>query len=98
MVMLFKKKKPPSVCETDGGKKFPAPRYSPIVKFTVPSPLGSLTTVFGKGTCVSTPLWTPKNNTMKNACLSGKTAEAEPVERYAFFSGKPKKTVVKPHG
>ena len=36
-------------------KKFPAPCYSPIVKFTVPSPLESLTNVFGKGTCVSTP-------------------------------------------
>ena len=37
-------------------KKFPAPCYSPIVKCTVPSPLESLTTVFGKGTCVSAPL------------------------------------------
>ena len=37
-------------------KRFPAPCYSPIVDFTVPSPLGSLTTVFGKGTCVATPL------------------------------------------
>ena len=42
-------------------KKFPAPCYSPIVKFTVPSPLEPLTTVFGKGTCVSAPLWTPEN-------------------------------------
>ena len=37
-------------------KRFPAPCYSPIVNCTVPSPLGSLTTVFGKGTCVATPL------------------------------------------
>ena len=37
-------------------KKFPASCYSPIVKFTVPSPLEPLTTVFGKGTCVSAPL------------------------------------------
>ena len=36
-------------------KKFPALCYSPIVKFTVPSPLEPLTTVFGKGTCVSAP-------------------------------------------
>ena len=37
-------------------KKFPASCYSPIVKYTVPSPLEPLTTVFGKGTCVSAPL------------------------------------------
>ena len=41
-------------------KKIPASCYSPIVKFTVPSPLKPLTTVFGKGTCVSAPLWTPE--------------------------------------
>ena len=40
-------------------KKFPAPCYSPIVKFTVPSPLEALTTVFGKGTCVTPPPWAP---------------------------------------
>ena len=44
------------VCETRVRvKKFPAPCYSPIVKFTVPSPLEPLTAVFGKGTCVSAP-------------------------------------------
>ena len=42
-------------------KKFPAPCYSPIVKFTVPSPLEALTTVFGKGTCVTPPPWAPEN-------------------------------------
>ena len=46
-------------------KKFPALCYSPTVKFAVPSPLGSLTTVFGKGTCVTTPLLAPENITMK---------------------------------
>ena len=46
-----------NVCETSRRvKKFPAPCYSPIVKFTVPSPLEPLTAVFGKGTCVSAPL------------------------------------------
>ena len=51
-------------------KKFPAPCYSPIVKFTVPSPLESLTYVFGKGTGVSTPLWAPeKNITIKKTSL-----------------------------
>ena len=43
-------------------RKYPASCYSPIVKFTVPSPLGPLTTVFGKGTCVTAPLWTPEKN------------------------------------
>ena len=37
-------------------KKIPASCCSPIVKLTVPSPLEPLTTVFGKGTCVSAPL------------------------------------------
>ena len=51
-----KKKTRARVCETrERVKKFPAPCYSPIVKFTVPSPLEPLTAVFGKGTCVSAP-------------------------------------------
>ena len=48
-------------------KKFPAPCYSPIVKFTVPSPLEALTTVFGKGTCVTPPPWAPENIPMKKS-------------------------------
>ena len=36
--------------------KFLASCYSPILKCTVPSPLELLTTVFGKGTCVASPL------------------------------------------
>ena len=50
-------------------KKFPAPCYSPIVKFTVPSPLEPLTTVFGKGTCVTAPLWTPEKKFTIRKCL-----------------------------
>ena len=46
-------------------KKFPAPCYSPIVNYTVPSPLEPLTTVFGKGTCVSAPLSAPEKITIK---------------------------------
>ena len=45
--------------------KYPAPCYSPTVKFAVPSPLRSLTTVFGKGTCVTTSLWAPEKNQNK---------------------------------
>ena len=45
--------------------KNPAPCYSPTVKFAVPSPLRSLTTVFGKGTCVTTSLWAPEKNQIK---------------------------------
>ena len=45
--------------------KYPAPCYSPTVKFAVPSPLRSLTTVFGKGTCVTTSLWAPEKNQIK---------------------------------
>ena len=55
-----------NVCETSRRvKKFPAPCYSPIVKFTVPSPLEPLTAVFGKGTCVSAPLSAPEKITIK---------------------------------
>ena len=46
-------------------KKFPAPCYSPIVNYTVPSPLEPLTTVFWKGTCVSAPLSAPEKITIK---------------------------------
>ena len=37
-------------------KKFLASCYSPTLMCAVPSPLELLTTVFGKGTCVSSPL------------------------------------------
>ena len=57
VLVLRQKKTRLNVCETSRRvKKFPAPCYSPIVKFTVPSPLEPLTAVFGKGTCVSAPL------------------------------------------
>ena len=71
------KKKDLFVCEANRSvKKFPAPCYSPIVKFTVPSPLEALTTVFGKGTCVTPPPWAPEKITMKK----GKSMETAAEE------------------
>ena len=89
------------MCEANRSvKKFPAPCYSPIVKFTVPSPLEALTTVFGKGTCVTPPPWAPEKITMKK----GKSMEIaeKKVEAHVFLNSpmaeRLRKTVVKPHG
>ena len=72
------------MCEANRSeKKFPAPCYSPIVKFTVPSPLEALTTVFGKGTCVTPPPWAPEKITMKKN-KSMETAEKK-VEAHVFL-------------
>ena len=74
-------------------RRFPAPCYSPIVKFTVPSPLEPLTTVFGKGTCVSAPLWTPENKiTIKKMSewrvkKKSLNEDLESWRNFLFFSG-----------
>ena len=59
------KKKTSKCLVSKSGKKFPAPCYSPTVLPVVPSPLESLTVVFGKGTSVTTPLWAPEKNYKK---------------------------------
>ena len=85
-------------------KKFPASCYSPIVKFTVPSPLEPLTTVFGKGTCVSAPLWTPeKYYNKENVEVTCQEKITYFVRQRTFFFLKLvnqilRKKVVKPHG
>ena len=43
----------------------PASSYSPAVKYAVPSPQGPLSIVFGMGTWVTSPLWTPVKNVKK---------------------------------
>ena len=92
------------MCEANRSvKKFPAPCYSPIVKFTVPSPLEALTTVFGKGTCVTPPPWAPEKITMKKKQCSKKRPQEElEVESREFLmsprDGRLRKTVAKPHG
>lgn len=54
------KKNPEGVRIRRGKVKIPAPCYSPTLWCAVPSPLELLTTVFGKGTCVASPLWAPE--------------------------------------
>ena len=50
------KKRPPTANNRRSKIKFLASCYSPTLMCAVPSPLELLTTVFGKGTCVSSPL------------------------------------------
>ena len=80
--------------------KNPAPCYSPTVKFAVPSPLRSLTTVFGKGTCVTTSLWAPEKNQIKK--IKSIKPNIRTICCNTFFTytpekGNMRKKVVKPH-
>ena len=80
--------------------KNPAPCYSPTVKFAVPSPLRSLTTVFGKGTCVTTSLWAPEKNQIKKILSIKSYIRTTCCD--TFFTYTPeienmRKKVVKPH-
>ena len=80
--------------------KNPAPCYSPTVKFAVPSPLRSLTTVFGKGTCVTTSLWAPEKNQIKKIISiksNIRTTGCDTFFTYTPEKGNMRKKVVKPH-
>ena len=80
--------------------KNPAPCYSPTVKFAVPSPLRSLTTVFGKGTCVTTSLWAPEKNQIKKIISiksNIRTTCCDTFFTYTPEKGNMRKKVVKPH-